>query len=696
MVVIEAGRTGLVLAVGDDGRLHQIGFGPGGVASPRPELPVALYPLAYPTFGEEVLREPALRVTHADGATSTRLRFVSASIADHDGGALHRIELVDRVAPLAVTLCYRTWPAYDLLEQWVEVTNGGHGDISVHRVAATAPALSGAAPHLTHWGGGWAGEWTETTERLTPGTKSVASAGAVRPSLHRPPIVLFAPAGPATEDAGSVGACSVAWGGDTRFDAEVALHGQVRLLAGHQGRGAERVLGPGDQFTSPSAYWAWSGAGIGPTSRALHRFAREQVVRDGTAIRATVVNTWEALFFALDPVGLLAQIDGAADVGGELFLLDDGWFGTTHPRNDDTTGLGDWEVDRRKLPDGLQPLIDHTLERGLRFGLWVEPEMVSPDSALYAAHPDWVIAEPGRDRREERNQLVLDLCRRDVRGFVVDVIDRVLAAHPGITYLKWDANRDLTEPGTTTLASDRQSHLAVDRVRATWKVMEAVASNHPDVELMLCASGGGRSDLGTLRWFHELWTSDNTDPVARVRIQWGASHLLPASVLAAHVTRWGDRPFAFAAAVAMSGRFGFDVDLRTLTDDERATARAAAAAYHEIRDLVQQGDLHRLVSPVGSDRTALAYVAPGGERAVVFAYRLPADAGGVGDGAGGMAADTPIDLPWLEAEARYVIRNITPAPSAADATEPFELTGTTLDWPIGEAPVATVQVLTRR
>lgn len=681
LIEIRAGRTGLVLGVGGDGRLHQVGFGP-GVRAEEPAFPLALYPLAYPTFGEEPLREPALRVTHVDGATSTRLRFESASTWSHEHGDVHRVELVDRVAALPVSLCFRTWPEHDVLEQWVVVGNHGGGDVVVHEVAATAPALAGAAPHLTHWGGGWAGEWRPTTEALTFGTKVVASAGGVRPSLHLPPVVLVSPDGEPLEDHGVVGTCTVAWGGDVRVAAEVAPMGPWRLIAGHQGRGAERLVGPGEQFETPRAYWVWSDAGTGPASRALHRFARQHVVRDGTELRATVANTWEAVGFAFDEERLAVQIDRAAEVGAELFLLDDGWFGGRHPRDDDTTSLGDWSVDRSKLPHGLQPVIDRTLAAGLRFGLWVEPEMVNPVSELYEAHPDWVIAEPGRERREERNQLVLDVLQPEVRDFVAGVVHRVLAEHEGITYLKWDANRDLTEPGSTALPADRQSHLPVDRVRATWDVAEQVRLDHPQVELMLCASGGGRSDLGTLRWFQELWTSDNTDPVDRVRIQWGASHLLPASVLAAHVTHWGRRPIPFACAVALSGRFGFDLDLDALSDDDRATCAAASATYRRIRDLVQQGDLHRLVSPIGSTRGALAYVDPAGDRAVAFAFRLP------GDEPGG----EPIALPWLGDVTGWVVEDLTPG-TAPGAVAPLDPAG--LAWPVGEAPVASVLELRR-
>jgi len=684
VIEVLAGTTGVVLAVADDGRLHQLGFG-SGLAGRTPDFPVGIYPLAYPTFGEEPTREPALRITHADGATSTRLTFASAVVEAHEHGEVHRIALVDRVAPIGVDILLRTWPGYDLLETWVEVVNFGGEPVTLHEAAATAPAFAASSARLTHWGGGWAGEWSETTETLAHGTKVLASAGGVRPSLHLPPVVLLSPDGSATEESGSVGVCTLVWGGDARFAAEVAQHHQGRLIVGHQDRGAERHLDPDDRFETPHALWVWSEAGIGPTSRSLHRFAREQVVRGGTEIRATVANTWEAVGFALDDAGLAAQVDQAAAVGAELFLLDDGWFGSAHPRNDDTTSLGDWGVDRSKLPNGLQPLIDHTLAAGLRFGLWVEPEMVNPVSELYKAHPDWVIAESGRDRREERNQLVLDVLQPEVRRFAADVVSRVLADHPDISYLKWDANRDITEPGSTALAPDRQSHLPVDRVRATWDLMDDVARDHPDVELMLCASGGGRSDLGTLRWFHELWTSDNTDPVDRVRIQWGASHLLPASVVAAHVTHWGLRPVPFGCAVALSGRFGFDLDLVALSDEDRDVCAASAATYRRIRDLVQQGDLHRLASPVGTTRGAWAYRSADGDRAVVFAYRLPDDEPG----------NQVLALPWLAGKDLWAfdVEDLTPGrPSSAVAP----LGAATLSWPDAAPPSASVWLITRR
>ena len=254
--------------------------------------------------------------------------------------------------------------------------------------------------------------------------------------------------------------------------------------------------------------------------------------------------------------------------------------------------------------------------------------MVNPDSTLYAEHPDWVVGQPTRPRREFRQQYVLDTLQPAVADFVLDVVDRTLAENPGISYLKWDANRPLTDPGSPALARDRQANYWVDHVRATWDLMAAVAERHPEQTLMLCASGGGRVDLGSLRWFHEVWLSDNTDPVDRVRMQWAASHFLPANVVAAHVTQAEDRPIAFGCAVAMSARFGFDVDFAGLTDEELAVCRRAVALYREVRPLVQQGDLWRLVPP--DERAALSYVSPDADAAVVFGFQLADGTAGTG------------------------------------------------------------------
>ncbi|HEY4378416.1 MAG TPA: alpha-galactosidase, partial [Acidimicrobiales bacterium] len=628
---------------------------------------------------------PALRVTHAGGSTITRLAFDGHHAEPTDQGEAHTVTLRDPLEGLTVRLRFATHVATGVIEQWVEVANDEPGPIVVHELAAAAPAMLGTDPWLTHHGGGWSAEWTTTTERLTPGTKVLDSKGGIRPHLYRNPFFLLAPAGPATEDEGLVVAGALAWGGNIRLAFERAPHDQLRVLCGHNPLGTDLRLEPGETFRTPTMTWAWSAAGVGPLSRRLHRYVREEVVRDGARPRAIVANNWEATYFDFDEARLVGLVDGAADLGAELFLLDDGWFGPDQPRDDDTTSLGDWEPDPRKLPRGLAPVIRAALDRRIRFGLWVEPEMVNARSTLYEQHPDWVVHAPGRERREERQQLVLDLTRPEVAEWAGAVVDRLLAENPGTSYLKWDANRDVTEPASPTLGADRQGRYWVDLARATGELMARVAARHPDVELMLCASGGGRVDLASLRSFHEVWTSDNTDPVDRVRMQWAASIYLPPLVLAAHVTRAGDRPIAFASAVAMSARFGFDVDLAALTDEERATAARAVAAYRRIRSLVQQGDLYRLVSPLETDRAALAYVEPGGSRAVVFAYQL-ADGTGAST-TGGLAVS------GLDPKRSYAVQAVD---LSSDAVTPVvhhtgaELESGALRWPLGDAATAAI------
>ncbi len=685
-LLFAAGDTRIAFCADDEGRLRQVGFGPGTSADPL-TFPAALYPLAYPTFGEDPFTAPALRVTNASGTLITRLTGARPATGRHPGGDTLDITLTDEVEPLTVRLRLRGWDDTGVIEQWAEVTNDQDGPVTLHEVAAAAPLLTATDPHLDHFRGDWGAEFTPLHSPLSAGALVLEARATTRPAHEVPPFVGYRPAGAVTETSGEVLAAALAWGGNIRMAFEGARHGGVRAWLGHLPTGAEYLLEPGATFVTPTVVWAWSDSGTRGLTQRLHRWVRAEALRDGDRDRPVVVNNWEATGFDFDAARLDRFCREAAELGGEVFLVDDGWFGTEFPRDDDTVGLGDWEPDRTKLPEGLAGVGRSAAAAGVRFGVWVEPEMVNPDSVLYRDHPDWVVAVPGRQRRTERHQLQLDLCRPEVADHVVGVLDRVLDPAIGADYVKWDANRMVTEPGSGALAADRQGNWPVDVVRATWAAMDRVVAAHPDTELFLCASGGGRMDLGTLARFHDVWLSDNTDPVDRVRMQWHAAEFLPVAALGAHVTRWGNRPVDFACAVAMSARFGFDVDRDVLDDDEWAICRRATATYRRLRPLIQRGDLVRLVSPEHGPSAALAFLAPDRSRAVVFAYQLPARDRDT------VSTPARLVVEGLDAERRYELTRLdltSDAPVTADEMTGAELASGGWAWHGTEACTAAI------
>ncbi len=654
---IDAGGWGLSWVADDDGRLHQLGLGPDGHTATL-DVGAQWYPIAFPTLdGTDPFRPPALQITHADGTLTTRLVLTAVERDDDPSGSHVVVRTSDERFDLTVEHHFRTHPDSGVLEQWAEVIHVEDGPITLlaHDSLALFLMVPSDAELVQFGGAGWADEWRWSTDPLTVGTTLLASFGGVQPHLQRSPCLLMSPPGPfaAEQDDGAVVGMSVAWGGNSHHSLDVKPRAEpdgpweLRLRAGASALGAPYRLDPGVRMVLPTVAWTWSMTGRDGVTDAFHRWSRDRVLRDPERRRPLVVNNWEATFFDFDEARIVGLIDRAADLGADVFLLDDGWFGTTHPRDDDTQGLGDWDHDARKLPGGLAPLADAATGRDIRFGIWVEPEMVNPVSELYDAHPEWVLRD-AREPRLHRHQLYLDPLQPDVRDFEVEVVDRTLASAPSTSYVKWDANRPITDPGSRALPADRQANVWFDHVGATWEVMERVADGHPHVELMLCASGGGRVDHGTLRWFHEFWTSDNTDPVTRVRIQWACSHFFPGAVMAAHVTRWGERPMPFACAVALSGRFGIDLDLGSVTDDEVAVLRRAVEWARRTQDVVQRGTVRRYVSPVdGDDRSRAAWSIAGDDgRVVVFAYQLEEVSGPA----------PSIALRGLDADATYELR----------------------------------------
>jgi alpha-galactosidase len=481
--------------------------------------------------------------------------------------------------------------------------------------------------------------------------KVLDSKLGVRAHQFRNPAFVLSLDGPPMETSGRGLAGSLAWSGSFQCAFEHNGRG-VRALCGINSFASEYFLNPNETFVTPTMLWVWSANGLGEMSRKFHDWAREFGLRDGHQTRAVLLNNWEATGFDFDFKRIVGLYDPAKEIGTELFLLDDGWFGNKYPRVNDRAGLGDWEPNRARLPEGLAPLAQQALKRDLRFGIWLEPEMVNPKSELFEKHPEWVIAQPKRELELQRNQLVLDLTRPEVQQFEWKVIKDILSV-PGVTYAKWDCNRYLTQPGSSWLAPDRQSHLWIDYVRALYALMEKTAKTFPNTELMLCSGGGGRADYGALKYFHEFWPSDNTDPVRRVLMQWDYSYFFPAMSIASHVTHSGNRPMHFACTVAMSARFGMDLDLAKLPAEDKAICAGAISAYKRIREVTHLGEMHRLERPHDAARGALNFVSPDRAKAVVFVFQLKDEQA------------LPVRPQGLDPARRYTVRELNPLSARA-------------------------------
>ncbi len=633
--------------VGDDGRLYQRPIG-----ADDPAAKLLRDDEAYPQAGDGYVWVPALQAVHADGNTSTALVYDDRTeVNEAPDMVLTRVRLHDPAYPLAVTLCFRTHPGEDVIEEWTEISHQESGDVTLEAMASSSLLLT-TNVYLTHFFGDWAKEMMyPITEQITPGTKVLDSKLGVRADQFQNPSFILSLNGRATETQGDVLAGSLAWSGSFQCAFDDNNEG-IHAVCGINPFASAYHLKPGATFVTPKMIWAWSDQGLGDMSRKLHAWARDFGMRDGHTTRAVLLNNWEATGFDFNFDRIASLFAPAREIGTELFLLDDGWFGNQYPRVNDHAGLGDWQPNRSRLPDGLAPLAAAAVKTGLRFGIWMEPEMVNPNSELFHQHPDWAISQPKRELELQRNQLVLDLTRPAVQEFEWNTIQDILSV-PNVTYAKWDCNRYLTQPGSAYLPPDDQSELWIDYVQALYALMDKTAQKFPDTELMLCSGGGGRVDYGALKYFHEFWPSDNTDPTVRALMQWDYSYFFPPMAIASHVTHWGHRPMHFACSVAMSARFGMDLDLTKLPAEDKAVCTGAISAYKQIRDITALGDLYRLEDPHGNYRGALNFVSPDHARAALFVFQLE-------DG-----QNMPVHPQGLDPEKRYTVHEMNPAPGRA-------------------------------
>ena len=634
IIRIATDNTDLVLEVGPNKRVYQTYLGPrlshesdlqnlswsqhagsdGSVSTRGWE--------AYSTSGNEDFFEPALGVTHADGNMTTYLYYVDSSQEPVPGGTYTRIILKDNRYPVNVTLNYVAYAKENVIKAWTEVVHQEKTLISLFQYASAMLYFSKAEYWLTEFSSDWAKEAHMSSQQLQFGKKVIDTKLGSRAAMHTHPFFEIGLDGSVKEHSGEVLMGTLGWTGNFRFTFEVDNVGNLRVIPGINPYASQYELKAGEVFTTPEFIFTLSYDGTSQGSRNLHDWARRYGLKDGEGSRLTLLNNWENTAFDFNQDILAELMKEAKHLGVDMFLLDDGWFGNKYPRKDDHAGLGDWEVTHDKLPGGVAALVKSAEDSGVKFGIWIEPEMVNPQSELYERHPDWVIEQPNRDTYYYRNQLVLDLSNPKVQDYVFGVVDNILTENPGVAYFKWDCNSPITNI-YSPYAKDKQGQLYVDHVRGIYNVLKRIKDKYPDVPMMLCSGGGARCDYEALKYFTEFWCSDNTDPVERIYIQWGFSQFFPAKAMAAHVTSWNkNTSVKFRTDVAAMCKLGFDIGLQELSDDELAYCQQAIANWKRLQPAIMDGDQYRLVSPYETNHAAVEYVDKSKTMAVLFAYDL--------------------------------------------------------------------------
>lgn len=609
---------------------------------------------AFTPAGTWNLVEPALSITHADGNISTELIYVSHKTEQvNDNVKILSILLADPVYKTEVTLYFKTYIKEDVVEQWSVIRNNEKGPLNMQKYASANLSFIAKDYYLTHYHGGWGREMKPEQTLLTHGIKTIDSKLGTRADLFEHPVFILSFDKPATEDEGKVLLGTLAWSGNFRMDFEVDAYHNLRLISGINPFQSEYPLAEGKEFKTPSFIYTFSDKGTGEASRQLHRWARNYRIMDGNGSRLTLLNNWEATYFDFDQEKLVKLFADGKKLGVDLFLLDDGWFANKYPRNDDFAGLGDWEPNVKKLPDGISYLVKEAGKAGIKFGIWVEPEMVNPKSDLYEKHPDWVIRQTERPEHYFRNQLVLDLTNPEVQDYVFGIMDNLLGKNPEIGFIKWDCNSVIFNAQSAYLqkTKQKQSQLYVDYVHGLYKVLERVRAAYPVVPMMLCSGGGGRVDYEALKYFTEYWPSDNTNPLERVFIQWNYSYFYPAIASCNHITDWSKVGLKYRTDVAMMGKMGYDIVVSNLSKNELKFSQQALKTYDSLKDLIWHGDLYRLASPDENPYASLMFVNENKTKAVVFNYVVT-------NRFDVTYSPTPIRLNGLDASKKYRIQEI--------------------------------------
>lgn len=578
-------------------------------------------PNEYAGWGGGLFVEPALKVSFPDGNRDVVLKYASHSIRGNE----LTITLKDVDRDLEVELHYSVDPATGIVGRSAVIVNHTKAAVTIDQAAAATWNLPrGTGYTLRYLTGRWAGEWNLQKQAILPGSVVLESRRGSTGHQNNPWFAIER-GDQADEDSGEVWFGALAWSGSWRITVERDQLQQVRVTGGYNSFDFTYRLQPEQKLETPVFYGGYSDRGIGEASRMLHRFELASILPQSPRPkpRPVIYNSWEATEFAVTEAGQEALAEKAASIGVERFVMDDGWFGQ---RKDDHAGLGDWYVNKEKFPNGLKPLIDKVHSLGMDFGLWVEPEMVNPDSDLYRKHPDWVLNFTGRPRSEARNQLVLNLARKDVRDYVFQFLDDILS-HNQIAFLKWDYNRNWSEPGWPAVSPEEQQAVYVTYIHNLYGILQELRAKHPGVEIESCSGGGGRVDLGILRQTDEVWPSDNTDPFDRLRIQDGFSYAYTPGIMMAWVTdspHWLNNrstSLTYRFLSSMQGSLGVGANLNKWAAEDFTASKAFIAAYKDIRETVQHGSLYRLIAPRdNSEASVTESVSIDRRQAALFAF----------------------------------------------------------------------------
>ena len=628
------------------------------------DLPTGTTPQEYPAWGAALYSEPALKVSFPDGNRDLVLHYLSHTLS----GSHLSVLLKDISRDVRVELRYDIDPDSGILARSARIENHTSKSLSVQQAAAATWNLPAGNGYVLHsLSGRWAAEWQLDHRPVLPSQTVLESRRGSTGHQNNPWFALTHT--DTSEDAGPVWFGALAWSGSWRITVEPDVKRRIRVTGGYNPFDFSYRLAPGEALDTPVFFAGYTTGGLGEASRLLHHFELTHVLPQAPHPRARPVlyNSWEATEFNVNEAGQVKLAEMAARIGVERFVMDDGWFGA---RDNDHAGLGDWVVNPRKFPHGLQPLIERVRALGMDFGLWVEPEMVNPDSDLYRHHPDWVLNFKGRPRTEGRNQLVLNLARQDVRDHLFHVLDD-LVTHNDIAFLKWDYNRNWSEPGWPELGPEDQQKVYVAYVQNLYWIMQRLRERHPKLEIESCSGGGGRVDLGIMRLTDEVWTSDNTDPFDRLSIQDGFTYAHTPGVMMAWVTdspNWVNQrstSLEYRFLSSMQGSLGVGADLSHWSEQDFQTAQRLITEYKSIRMTVQQGTLYRLISPRdGSAYSATQSVSSDARQSVLFAFLHSSS----------MLYPYPrIRLKGLDPQARYRLRVVAGKPAE---NTPLEASGT--------------------